>query len=250
MLEGENWKCSYCGHAQVLHSDRLWDEWKRLPVSECIDGSLAYRLEAVVCANNDCKKLSLSLALAKAGDHGVGALLRRWSLLPSSFAKPQPDYIPEVIRNDYYEACAICDLSPKASATLTRRCLQGMIRHFCAISERTLAKELDELRARVDDGQAPHGVQHEHVVAIDHVRQIGNIGAHMEADINVIVDVDPNEAQTLIGLVELLFEEWYVAREKRKERLKRLAEIAAEKKLLKEQPPPQASDPSGAGAAG
>jgi hypothetical protein len=29
------------------------------------------------------------------------------------------------------------------------------------------------------------------VATIDHVRQIGNIGAHMEANINVIVDVDP-----------------------------------------------------------
>lgn len=37
------------------------------------------------------------------------------------------------------------------------------------------------------------------------VREIGNIGAHMEADINVIIDVDPDEAQILIDLVELLF---------------------------------------------
>jgi hypothetical protein len=33
------------------------------------------------------------------------------------------------------------------------------------------------------------------VDAIDHVRKIGNIGAHMEADINVIVEVEPKEAQ-------------------------------------------------------
>ena len=50
-----------------------------------------------------------------------------------------------------------------------------------------------------------------------YVRKIGNIGAHMEADINVIVDVDRNEAQVLIELAELLFEEWYVAAETRKE---------------------------------
>jgi hypothetical protein len=43
------------------------------------------------------------------------------------------------------------------------------------------------------------------VEAIDIVRNIGNIGAHMEADINVIVDVDPDEAQTLIELIETLF---------------------------------------------
>jgi len=31
--------------------------------------------------------------------------------------------------------------------------------------------------------------------AIDAVRKLGNIGAHMEKDINVIVDVDPEEAE-------------------------------------------------------
>ena len=67
------------------------------------------------------------------------------------------------------------------------------------------------------------------VDAIDHVRGIGNIGAHMEADINVIVDVDPDEAQVLIELVEALFEEWYVAAEARKKRLDQIKSIAATK---------------------
>ena len=44
------------------------------------------------------------------------------------------------------------------------------------------------------------------VDAIDAVRKIGNIGAHMERDINLIVDIDPNEAAILIGLIELLFQ--------------------------------------------
>ena len=44
--------------------------------------------------------------------------------------------------------------------------------------------------------------------AIDAVRRVGNIGAHMEHDINVIVDVEPREAELLIGLVETLFREW------------------------------------------
>jgi hypothetical protein len=38
--------------------------------------------------------------------------------------------------------------------------------------------------------------------ATEAVRKLGNIGAHMEKDINVTVDVDPNEASLLTGLVE------------------------------------------------
>jgi hypothetical protein len=66
----------------------------------------------------------------------------------------------------------------------------------------------------------------------------------MEADINVIVDVDPDEAQVLIELAELLFDEWYVAREQRQQRLQKLGLIAAEKKALQQQkalPAPEAT---------
>ena len=165
---------------------------------------------------------------------------KRWTLLPPSSAKPQPDFIPKPIRDDYYEACAIRDLSPKASATITRRCLQGMIRDFCEISKGRLLDEIKELRERVDSGHAPSGVLPDSVDAIDDVRKIGNIGAHMEVDINVIVDVDPDEAQTLIELVEALFVEWYVAREARKARLGHLKQIAADKKQQKEAQPKEA----------
>ena len=95
--------------------------------------------------------------------------------------------------------------------------------------------EINELRDRVNAGNAPAGVQADTVEAIDHVRAIGNIGAHMEADINVIIDVDPDEAQKLIELTELLFDEWYVARERRRQRLADLGVIAAGKKGIQQQ---------------
>ena len=146
---------------------------------------------------------------------------------PRSSSKPQPEYIPYALREDYEEACAIRDLSPKAAATLVRRCLQGMIRNFCGINdEKTLNNEIKALKALVDSGHAPSGVTEESVEAIDQVRGIGNIGAHMEKDIDLIVDVDPNEAQVLIELVEMLFEEWYVSRHQRQERLGRIKNIA------------------------
>ena len=74
----------------------------------------------------------------------------------------------------------------------------------------------------VDEGNSPRGVTHESVDGIDHVRQVGNIGAHMEKDINVIVDVDPNEAGLLIELAETLFDECYVQRHVRERRFKKV----------------------------
>jgi hypothetical protein len=141
-------------------------------------------------------------------------------LIPPSSAKVFPDYVPEPIREDYVEACKISDLSLKASATLSRRCLQGMIRNFWGISKARLIDEIEAIEDKTDKLTWE---------AIDSVRKIGNIGAHMEKDINVIVDVDPEEAQLLIGLIELLVKDWYVTKHDREERLKAIAGISAAK---------------------
>ena len=105
-----------------------------------------------------------------------------------------------------------------------------MIRDFCGISKPRLIDEIKELKKLLDEGHAPKGVEAETIEAIDAVRDIGNIGAHMEKDINLIVDVDPGEAQALIELIEMLFTDWYVARFKREQRLASVKAIAAEKK--------------------
>ncbi len=181
---------------------------------------------------------------------GVADAFFALRLLPESLAKPQPDFIPAPIREDYTEACRIRDLSPKASATLSRRCLQGMIRDFCGISKGTLFSEIEELRKRVSDNNAPKGVTDESVDGIDHVRGVGNIGAHMEKDIDLIVPVEPNEAQLLIELIETLFDEWYIAREKRRVKFAKLAELAESKKELSAKNKPNLLLPPGAEAKG
>ena len=163
--------------------------------------------------------------------------------MPESSAKPQPDYIPMPIVENYNQACRIRDLSANASATMSRRCLQGMIRDFCGISKPKLAQEIDTLRAQVDEGKGPQGVSHDTIDAIDHVRKIGNIGAHMEKDINLLLDVEPDEAQALIDLIELLLEEWYVAKHVREEKLRKLGVVVDKKEAKKAQaklsPPPE-----------
>jgi len=69
--------------------------------------------------------------------------------------------------------------------------------------------------------------------AIDAVRHIGNIGAHMEKDVNVIVDIEPEEAEQLLKLISLLMKKWYVARRDEEELYKSVTEIADKKKLAK-----------------
>lgn len=139
---------------------------------------------------------------------------------PTSSAKQYPDYIPKAIRDDYEEAYSIVNLSPKASATLSRRCLQGMIRDFWNIKKSKLADAINELQNKVTSSQWK---------AIDSVRKIGNIGAHMESDINTIVEVDSGEAEKLLKLIELLIDKWYITRHDEEQLFLEISNIADNK---------------------
>jgi hypothetical protein len=236
-----NWNCPYCGNAQTVTESNFFSDAGKIRNPPGEFGLVSYTVHSITCQNKKCGRMTFDAAVFARTDnpyndgYSSGGLVKSWTLLPESAAKPQPEFIPDVIRNDYYEACRIRDLSPKASATLARRCLQGMIRDFAKIVKNTLIDEVKALGAAVEAGAAPAGITPESVEAIDKVREIGNIGAHMEKDVDLIVDIEPGEAQVLIELIEMLFDEWYVARHIRQERLARVATVSAEKKLALEQ---------------
>ena len=141
---------------------------------------------------------------------------------PLSFAKTFPDYVPLQVRKDYEEAFSIMNLSPKASATLARRCLQGIIRDFYNITENTLNGEICKL-------EKSGIVSPDIIETFNDLRKIGNIGAHMEKDVNYIVDIDPNEAEILLNFIEYLIEQTYINRYKRQNMLNSLHIISENK---------------------
>lgn len=135
-----------------------------------------------------------------------------------------PDYIPVPIRADYEEASQILDLSPKAAATLLRRCLQGMIRDFWGITKGRLFDEVTDLKSHIPAKQWK---------AIDGLRQLGNIGAHMEKDVNLIIDIEKDEAQQLLRLVEMLMGQWYINRHNQEALYDEISQAAAAKAAKK-----------------
>ncbi|XES82780.1 DUF4145 domain-containing protein [Franconibacter pulveris] len=222
------WECPFCGRLAVFDSIQK----KRDSFSVSGDtkfGPLLFESFVAVCPNQDCKEFTydtrVSTLKLEGGSFKPVELIERWVNRPNGLYKQFPDYVPKPILDDYKEAVLIKNLSPKASATLSRRCLQGMIRHAWDVKP---ARLVDEIKAI--EGQIESSVWK----AIDAVRNIGNIGAHMENDINIIVDVDPGEAEMLIGLLELLIQEWYVEKHERQLRIDAITALAAEKKALKQ----------------
>ena len=137
------WTCPYCGRATTITCENYsvgrhdFDQNNK-------DGSLAIATMVITCPHPKCRQYQITGSLLKtAAEHyadGIkfqptGQPLISWAMKPQSTAKLFPDYIPQAIRDDYEEACLICKLSPKASATLSRRCLQGIIRDFWKVNQ-------------------------------------------------------------------------------------------------------------------
>ena len=236
-----NWQCPFCGHKAVVHDQQhgTVSNFRHEFEQGNKYGQQAVKGQVIVCPNEECREYTLHVTTYdREVRNGYLTDVRQreiWRLVPESEAQVFPDYIPDPILADYQEACSIRDKSPRASATLSRRCLQGMIRDFWSVKKNRLVDEIDAIQDKVD---------RETWDAIDGVRQIGNIGAHMEKDINVIVDVDPGEAQLLIELVETLLTEWYVAKHERQKRMAAVKDAAAKKKSLKSAPATAAGAPA------
>ena len=143
--------CPHCQIVQTVTSYKISKSFAYVNVADHALGKVGLRVVATGCANPECKQLTVDVELVSAqhSPRGMAPDSRKvhheLRLIPFGSAKPLPDYIPVALREDYTEACLIRALSPKASATLIRRCLQGMIRDFCGVSEKTLCPSSNDL---------------------------------------------------------------------------------------------------------
>lgn len=210
--------CLFCGYLVPNHYDTFREEEHYFSIRRShfiSDESMSdkIKIQSMNCPN--CHKVSIDIV-------GVGSQFpnRIMHFNPISLAKVYPDYIPQAIRSDYEEAHAILNLSPKASATLSRRCLQGMIRDFWEISKARLVDEIDALKDFVDPSTKK---------VLDALRKLGNIGAHPEKDVNLIVDIEPNEAHKLLKFIELLMQKWYIERHDNEQLLQDILDLDKDK---------------------
>ena len=216
-----SFKCPFCGRHMSTHSEthKIW------PINFS-DNNYAriydlphLQVNIYKCPSEDCQKESVIV-------QGVNGYIDDASvnIYPQCLYISFPEYIPFAIRSDYEEACAIVSLSPKAAATLARRCLQGMIHDFWDIHEKNLNAEITSLKSHISAAQWK---------AIDAVRSIGNIGAHMEHNVDCIIDVEPQEALLLLRLIEHLIEKWYVDRHETELLYSEVSSIASEKSAIR-----------------
>ena len=220
---GFNFTCPYCQTKTTINNDKLVED-KIKYVEEKQDKMLEFSV--ITCPNESCERTTIFMKdyfLQFSFDRGyekIGKAIREKRIEPEFSYIHYPDYIPEQVRQDYEEACKIVSLSPKASATLSRRCLQGMIRDFHNVIEKNLFDEINTIK---------NDLGTDIFSALHSLRSIGNIGAHPESDINLIVEIDEGEAQKLIKFIELLMDKWYIKREEERKMLEEINQIAIDK---------------------
>jgi Domain of unknown function (DUF4145) len=124
---------------------------------------------------------------------------------PRTGLRPIPKEVPTPYRDDFSEACSVLADSPKASAALSRRCLQAILRDKAGTKKKDLADQIDEVIA---SGHVPPHIQGE----LDAVRHIGNFAVHTTKSTATgeIIDVEPGEAEWNLDVLESLFEHYFV----------------------------------------
>lgn len=118
---------------------------------------------------------------------------------------PIPKEVPLKYATDYNEACLILNYSPKASATLSRRCLQSIIHDELNIDYNNLNREIDDvIKNQKFNSQ---------ILALLHsLREFGNFGAHSTKDTKSgeILEVEPGEAEYCLSILDAIFDFQFV----------------------------------------
>lgn len=116
-----------------------------------------------------------------------------------------PPEVDEDFRRDFTEAAQTLRISPRASAALSRYCLQKLLHQKGGVQKRNLAEALDEI---IESKSLPSYLAD----AIDAIRNIGNFAAHPLKDLSTgdVVEVEVAEAEWLLEILSSLFDFYFV----------------------------------------
>jgi hypothetical protein len=137
---------------------------------------------------------------------GVARVKSERLVRPKSARRPLcPKEVPPWLAGDYNEACLVLPDSAKASAALSRRCLQALLRQAAGVKHSDLSKEIQEV---LDSGKLPTQLAE----SIDAIRNIGNFAAHpmKTQHTGEILEVEPGEAEWTLDVLESLFDFYFV----------------------------------------
>ncbi len=158
-----------------------------------------------------CDQLVLVLRTVQ-NDITGGKVLDERIVHPAARVRAPDPVVPADIAKDWQEAWAILDLSPRASAALSRRCIEATLVDAGKQNPKT---RLVDMITSVGPTLPSDLEQH-----LDEVRKMGNIAVHLKSDSTTgsIMEINQDEAEALLTIVDELLDFYYVQPAKRAQR--------------------------------
>ena len=215
-------KCSYC--FTDFHPDAVDGSFEFArpprPSKEDKSSNNYWKWRTYVCAA--CFGPHILLEVGQFTGPGTKkiSLYRQIHPLVGAFQQAPPE-VPLEMAADYAEANNVLSVSPKASAALSRRCLQAILSNQGYVAK-DLVKQVEAVLSETDTTKSlPVSIQ----TNIDAIRNFGNFSAHPITDLTTlqIVGVEHGEAEWCLQLLLDLFEHYYVAPVRAAERRQSLA---------------------------
>jgi hypothetical protein len=185
-------KCPYCSnnlepdlhpHHHVQDKVGVWD------------------IDSGVCSS--CNKTMILLTTTNTATEVPHIEIQAWGK-----AVPRPELPPEVTEpylSDFYEACFILADSPRASAALSRRCLQALLREKADVKPGDLSNEIGQVLAS-------KALPPELAASLAATLDVVNFPANpvKSSQPGLIAPVEPGEAEYLLDVLESLFDFYLV----------------------------------------
>ncbi len=222
--------CPYCNVAFTTYVDTHLFTGKSVDDNE--DRKKAYLVEGIYCP--ECGNFILYLKAGSAeyveyrDDYDDG----RWELIqidkqemlcPKEYDFELSEDVPDSYKDDYREALSVLKASPKASAALSRRILQRLLKDEYQINKYNL---VDQITAFINKEDIPEYLAN----SVDAIRIIGNFAAHSQKSKNTgeIIEVEKGEAEWTLEVLKELFHHKFIQPRRLEQRIKSLNEKLGE----------------------
>ena len=214
-----------CPHCKIS----FFEEWSTPHAMVWNDNHVAQGIKSSACPN--CGKLIVRIVEGKLDidsedfvedSEGKHIYDEEFTVYPTQSEPMLSEDVPEDYKTDLFEAKAILESSPKASAAISRRLLQVILEDELKIKGNNLSKQIDKF---LELDHIPSHLSK----SIDAVRVVGNFAAHPNKETNtgLIVKVEPGEAEWLLEVILSLFDFVFIQPKRIEKRRKELNEKLA-----------------------
>ena len=183
------------------------ESWRAAGQASGADGS-TYGISKMQCpeCHND---------LIRVTHHVPQTQPSQYYAIPRRPTKEEIQGVPEKYAGLYREASDALEVSPRASAALSRACLQMLLREYGGVKPDTLVNEIGQVLAS-------QSLPTELAETIGTIRIRGNYAVHpyKSSEPGKIVDIEEGEAEWGLEILKDLFDHYITKPKERKERLK------------------------------